>query len=1243
MSLSASGRTWEDASAPAAVRVVRQFEGEWRAAVAGSRPDPLSYVPADAPSIPGAQLALLRADMALHREIGDKLTVEHYRERYRDLDTDTLVAMVYEEFCLAEEAGESPDHSEFLERFPELAERLSRIFEIHGLVGSGQTTALRAAATYSDVPLPDVGQTIAGFYLVHELGRGAFARVFRAQERQLADRSVALKVARVGTREPQTLARLQHTHIVPVHSYRIDPATGLHLLCMPYLGGVTLARILAAINRSSNRSGAGLLQVLDRLQPEHEVASGHSAGRGALAARSYVRAVAWWGARLAEALQHAHERGVLHRDIKPSNVLVTSDGMPLLLDFNLAWETRIDDPHLEPGTLGGTLAYMAPEQLEGLADGVPGDVDARSDIYSLGVILYEAMASRPFSVPKGSPSVTDTLLRAAEQRRAGVPRLKDAVADVTTEFEAVVTRCLAANPDDRYASAGQLASDLQAVADDAPLRYAREPFPSRSLRWLRRNRVRLAVDLAILLAPLAILLGVFVVQLERVRISERLAGEMRRLVALGKQQVEHDRLDLADESFGTAEKLGAGNSNAELADLRSTARAQYLLNLERRKTRDKADELFRRAVPMRLRLLGLIGPSTDPSEPVADILDLFYVRKNPESWNKLDGIDLLDDARRTRLIEEVNDLMFLWAVALEKLDTPKSRAAALEVCRQGIRFAQPLSPWRALSDWCEARSQKKAPARSFWSGDSAIDSSPRGCFQWSVLFALQGRPDLAINSLERAARLDPRDYWYHYYLAFQYEEAGNVAKAMDHANMAVSVEPELFWARMARAGLHRRLGAWERVLEDLTVASQVAPESDRAAVRLNLGLAHQALGDWPDARADYQVVLTGAGPRSSYGSAARLNLAYLEYDAGAPEKALALYDELIGEHPSDRSARVGRALVLLRTGRPAEAETELSGLLKAPAKPEDADPCALRAEARLALGRPEEALDDAQSAVRLDPIPNPTRQRLLMRMLLATGRVEELRLERTQDLRLLPSGGRSLETDLRVAAEKLRREAGPASEHMLSILNRAIILSTLGEGRAAAAEADRAVSAAPSFPKAFLIRAEIRAEAGDIQGSAEDVQRGLVLDGGDPRLLETRGYLNLRLGKAAEALEDFEHARRRGGTPYTAGARGAALVALRRYTAGLEAWSEALRGDPDDPRAYLNRARIYTRLSQWERALADLEKAIGCCGEQTDLLREIASDYEICLKSRPNQLDRVHALRKRAGLLVEKTSFQSTK
>ena len=140
--------------------------------------------------------------------------------------------------------------------------------------------------------------------------------------------------------------------------------------------------------------------------------------------RTYPRAIAWWGARLAEALDHAHDRGVLHRDVKPSNVLVTADGMPMLLDFNLAREPVFQDesPAGEP-ILGGTIDYMPPEQLKALARGSSEGVDCRADIFGLGVVLFESLTGkRPFASPRRGGSIVDLLSRAA---LTGVARLLD--------------------------------------------------------------------------------------------------------------------------------------------------------------------------------------------------------------------------------------------------------------------------------------------------------------------------------------------------------------------------------------------------------------------------------------------------------------------------------------------------------------------------------------------------------------------------------------------------------------------------------------------------------------------------------------------------------------------------------------------------------------------------------------------------------------------------------------------------
>ena len=503
MSLTGSSPTWDDTTSPDVVRLAQQYESDLRARPA-RRPELRDYLPADPALRPAALLALLRVDLAQRWQALERVPVEWYRDRYPELDGEALVTLIYEEYCLREEAGEAPDAAAYDARFPEVAASFRAVLEIHDLIrqdrapGAGSGAGGRSPTSLAN-PLPEVGATIAGFRLVEELGRGSFARVFRAEERQLADRPVAMKVTHTGSREPQTLARLQHTHIVPVYSYRTDPATGLHLLCMPYLGRLTLARVLGDPAIQSARSGADLARLLDRLQTlgggANEWPVRPVARAGALAERTYARAIAWWGARLAEALQHAHDRGVLHRDVKPSNILVTDDGLPMLLDFNLAQEPWIDDPDAASTTLGGTLAYMAPEQLEALANGGAEWVDARSDLYALGVVLYECLVrgSRAFALPTGVKNLTEAMRSAAVQRRAKLPRVRETHPDVPAAFEAVVTRCLAADPDQRYASASELARDLQAVADDTPLCFAREPLASRAVRWLRRNRRRLAL------------------------------------------------------------------------------------------------------------------------------------------------------------------------------------------------------------------------------------------------------------------------------------------------------------------------------------------------------------------------------------------------------------------------------------------------------------------------------------------------------------------------------------------------------------------------------------------------------------------------------------------------------------------------------------------------------------------------------------------------------------------------------
>jgi serine/threonine protein kinase len=312
--------------------------------------------------------------------------------------------------------------------------------------------------------LPSVQEELLGFRLTRELGRGAFARVFLAEQADLAGRPVVLKVSEIAGREPQTLAQLQHTHIVPIYSLHDDEHTGLRAVCMPYFGGAPLSKVLDALwgGSAAPTRGEQLAQALDVVQapaaptglvedrfPGDDTAN-QPAGptpRAVLAGLSYVRAAAWIAARLAEGLQHAHQRGVFHRDIKPSNILLGADGQPMLLDFNLAHNLRDCQT---PAALGGTVAYMAPEHLRALTTtnlALIRLVDQRADIYSLGMVLHEMLLGRsPFAQEARYSPLHERVVQMACERSQGLPTRPCLGAAIPWSLESIVRKCLAPDP-----------------------------------------------------------------------------------------------------------------------------------------------------------------------------------------------------------------------------------------------------------------------------------------------------------------------------------------------------------------------------------------------------------------------------------------------------------------------------------------------------------------------------------------------------------------------------------------------------------------------------------------------------------------------------------------------------------------------------------------------------------------------------------------------------------------------------
>lgn len=337
------------------------------------------------------------------------------------------------------------------------------------------------------------GTEIDDFEIIRMLGRGAFGHVYLARQRSL-DREVALKISANRGSEGRTMARLEHAHVVQVYSEKVDAATDQRLLCMQLVPGVGLERIIATLDTGSppgrggpavagsmlgaqlaiqdqpsnirqpdRWTGADLLAVIERnasLPAALDPAALRD--REALSQMDGVEATAWIGARLAEALDFAHHRGVLHRDIKPANILVSPYGRPMLADFNISSQ-QVQDEHDD--MFGGTIAYMAPEHLDAFnpTDDTPHDAVAEpADIYSLGIVLRELLEGRR-AIESPDPlggGMTNMLRRLADERRQKPPCCCIGPPDARKTLERTICRCLAPNPADRFASGAELAEQL---------------------------------------------------------------------------------------------------------------------------------------------------------------------------------------------------------------------------------------------------------------------------------------------------------------------------------------------------------------------------------------------------------------------------------------------------------------------------------------------------------------------------------------------------------------------------------------------------------------------------------------------------------------------------------------------------------------------------------------------------------------------------------------------------------------
>ncbi|MEX2141999.1 MAG: protein kinase [Pirellulales bacterium] len=478
---------------------------------------------------------------------------------------DPRVTSAVEEYLAALEHGARPKRGEFLADHADvagpLAECLDALDFLHTAVGG-----LRVDRGAADALTPSDGASagvLGDFRIVRELGRGGMGVVYEAEQISLS-RRVALKVLPfAAVLDPRNLARfktealaaaqLDHPGIVDV--YGVGCERGVHYYAMRYIQGRTLAAVIAEASYSRSHALSSGSHAphgnAASAAPRHETSSAYlqeRAGNPARAAErredsrshadrgneerdcendeaslvptqpldflstvvltgstAWSRTTAEIGVQVAEALEHAHEHGVVHRDIKPSNLLVDGEGKVRITDFGLA-QVETDATLTLSGDLLGTLRYMSPEQILGSRAGV----DHRTDIYSLGVTLYELLAREP---PFKGNDRKNLLRQILEEEPRPLRRIDRAI---PADLETVVHKAMAREPAFRYATAREFAADLRRFLEHKPVLARRPNLWERTAKWTRRHRgLVVSAFIVMLLAIVALAASTIVISQQR--------------------------------------------------------------------------------------------------------------------------------------------------------------------------------------------------------------------------------------------------------------------------------------------------------------------------------------------------------------------------------------------------------------------------------------------------------------------------------------------------------------------------------------------------------------------------------------------------------------------------------------------------------------------------------------------------------------------------------------------------------
>jgi serine/threonine-protein kinase len=892
-----------------------------------------------------------------------------------------------DEFLERYRRGERPALTEYTARHPDLADRIRELFPALVMMEDVRPgPPLATVAPQATGPLRRLGE----YRIVREIGRGGMGIVFEAEQESLG-RRIALKVLPSGSatlpkhierfqREARAAARLHHTNIVPV--FAVGEEDGTYYYVMQYIEGCPLNQVLEEVRRLRDEAAPAATPERGSTEPERVSASAavaRSLWEGEFRAavpddqpeggnpdkparldntvvrpvgpslkppgapmssgplldphRPYAKSVAQIGAQAADALEYAAGQGVLHRDVKPSNLLLDVWGTVWLTDFGLAKASGTPDLTRTSDVLG-TLHYMAPERFRGRAD-------VRSDVYALGLTLYEMLALRPAFGDMGQEPLIEQITS------QGPPRLEQFNPHLPRDLVTIVHKAIAREPVDRYQTAGALADDLRRFLDDRSIVARRVRLLEQSWRWCRRNRPTAALLAGSLLLMTVLLVGglwLAFQQAQRRHAVEADLAEVAWLQGRDRWADARSALDRAEARLGGGgpaslhRRLGQARHDLDLAAQLVDIRLKRVSSAEEDLNHAQADREFEEV----FLASGLGKVYEDPAKVAARVRDSAVrgaLVAALDDW----AICVNDAGRRGWLLDVVRRAdpdPDGWRGHVRDPATWEDAAALGELARTVPVAEQPVQLLAQVGERLQAtggdavsflrRVQREYPA-DFWANFALANvlkhrgpgeaigyyrvalalrpSAANGYCDLGEVLRAEGWLDEAIDYHRKALRIDPNYSRAQAALASILMETGRLGEAIDHFRQAVDAD-------RANVGAHLYLGAvlrdscrLDEAADHYRRAAALDPKNQAAQNGLRSVLLRQGRGE--EARATWQTALEPNPPEHDawFGYAELCAFLGQEEEYGRARRALL---ERFGASTDPHVAeRTGRACLLL--------------------------------------------------------------------------------------------------------------------------------------------------------------------------------------------------------------------------------------------------------------------------------------------------------------------------------------------